>query len=80
MALFYSISFIPAYDNSHFLDSQIGKTFIQIFFSLSALLFTLSVPTNQKKADEDTTYNCHNRVCFNYHLLVSGHSFKDTHL
>jgi hypothetical protein len=49
MAPFYGISFIPAYDSLHILDSQAGKTFISIFFSLSSLLFTLSVPENKRK-------------------------------
>lgn len=49
MASFYGISFIPAYDSLHILDSQAGKAFIATFFSLSSSLFTLSVPENKRK-------------------------------
>lgn len=49
MASLYNISFVSAYDNLHILDSQIGKAFVTIFFSISSLLFTLSVPENKRK-------------------------------
>ncbi|MFA0821394.1 MAG: hypothetical protein ACC612_00700 [Methanomethylovorans sp.] len=49
MVQFYNISFISAYDKLHVLDSQTGKAFISIFFALSSLLFTLSVPENRRK-------------------------------
>lgn len=49
MTSLYSISFISAYDNLHILDSQIGKAFVTIFFSISSLLFTLSVPEDKQK-------------------------------
>ena len=49
MASLYNISFVSAYDNLHILDSQIGKAFVTIFFSISSLLFSLSVPENKRK-------------------------------
>ncbi len=49
MARFYSVSFISAYDTLQILDSMATKAFIQIFFSLSALLFVLSVPESKAK-------------------------------
>jgi len=47
--LVYDPSFISLYDKSSFLDSMATKAFIQIFFSLSALLFVLSVPESKAK-------------------------------
>lgn len=47
--LVYDPSFISLYDRSSFLGSMATKAFIQIFFSLSALLFVLSVPESKGK-------------------------------
>lgn len=42
-------SFIRQYDTSHLLDQDSIVRYIEVFFALSSLLFTLSVPKDMKK-------------------------------
>jgi len=49
MTSLYNISFVSSYDSLHILDSAIGKAFVTIFFSISSLLFTLSVAESKRK-------------------------------
>lgn len=48
MSSFYSVSFIPAYDSLHVLDSQTVKAFVSIFLSISSVMFALSMPEEKR--------------------------------
>ncbi|WP_407283025.1 hypothetical protein V7O61_00905 [Methanolobus sp. WCC1] len=48
MSSVYSVSFIPAYDSLHVLDSKTVMVFVSILFSLSSVMFTLSVPEEKR--------------------------------
>lgn len=45
----YEISFISANSSLPFLESTIGKAFFSIFFSISSILFVLSMPDIRRK-------------------------------
>ncbi|MDK2948294.1 MAG: hypothetical protein PWQ63_1454, partial [Methanolobus sp.] len=48
MSSLYSVSFIPAYDSLHVLGSKTVMVFVSILFSLSSVMFTLSVPEEKR--------------------------------